>query len=370
MSPTSIAAPSDAKSRRHFLALLGAGGAGAVAALVTAGNSAYAHGTTEASSATSDPAIHGDNTVGGPGVVGTSDSGDGVSGSSTTGHGVSGFSSRDSGVFGRSETLNGVHGESPTGVGVAGDGSPTGIGVLGGSESGNGVHGNSGSGVGVFGHSQSGVGIAGGSETGFGVQGFSPGSIGVHGVTETNDGVMGLCTGDGSTGNSIGVHGFSANVGVSGESTGGVGVSGLSQTGGGVVGDSRGGGIGGRFQSQDGMGVQGLSPGDTPAVQAWSANLSSLISDGGLALDVIGKARFSTAGAGAVPRGANSVFVANAAVTGDSHITVTLTGDPGARQVRWIGRTPGSGLTVNLSPAPPSGRPQTPFTYLVVEPST
>ena len=90
--------------------------------------------------------------------------------------------------------------------------------------------------------------------------------------------------------------------------------------------------------------------------------------DGGLALEVTGRARFSTAGAGAVPQGQNSAFVANEAVTANSHVTVTLVGNPGSRQLQWVERNSGLGFTVHLTSAPPPGRPETDFTYLIVEP--
>lgn len=88
-----------------------------------------------------------------------------------------------------------------------------------------------------------------------------------------------------------------------------------------------------------------------------------------MALRVEGKSLFSTAGSAAVPAGQNSVFVANAAVTSDSHISATLVGDPGPRQLRWVAREPGNGFTVYFSGGPPGQRPQVPFTYLIVEPT-
>lgn len=89
----------------------------------------------------------------------------------------------------------------------------------------------------------------------------------------------------------------------------------------------------------------------------------------GFALKVDGKSAFSTAGAAVIPTGQSSVFVPDADVTGDSHISVTLVSDPGDRAVRWVDRTSGSGFTVHLSSAPPSKRPATSLTYLIVEPS-
>lgn len=113
-------------------------------------------------------------------------------------------------------------------------------------------------------------------------------------------------------------------------------------------------------RSDSGVGVEGTSVTGT-GVRASSGT--------GAALDVIGTAHFSTAGAATVPQGQNSTFVANTAVGTGSHITVTLTGNPGPRQLSWVQRDPGVGFTVHLTGAPPKQRPETPFTYLIVEPT-
>lgn len=86
-------------------------------------------------------------------------------------------------------------------------------------------------------------------------------------------------------------------------------------------------------------------------------------------LDVAGKARFSTAGTGTIPQGQNSFSVFNNAVTNLSHITVSLVTDPGERHVRWVSRNQGVGFTLFLTTAAPNKRPQTSFTYLIVEPA-
>jgi len=145
--------------------------------------------------------------------------------------------------------------------------------------------------------------------------------------------------------------------GVEGHNTaGGRGVYGHSQNGPGVKGVSGG-----------NPGVEGVAPGDFPGVRAVSRNLAEPNDpDGGLALDVVGKARFSTAGAGAVPARAVAVTVSNPAVTDKSHITVTLTGNPGRASVAWVERQPGSGFIVHLTAA--LLLRALPFTYLVVEP--
>src|SRR5437867_6381035 len=100
------------RDRRGLLTLVGAGGAAAVAALLSRSNGAQAHGTIHADSATPDPAIHGDNTDGGPGIEGTSNNGAGVSARSLNG----------TGVFSEGNTV-GVQGVSHGGEGVTGESS-------------------------------------------------------------------------------------------------------------------------------------------------------------------------------------------------------------------------------------------------------
>lgn len=123
---------------------------------------------------------------------------------------------------------------------------------------------------------------------------------------------------------------------------------------------------------EEARGVVGIAPGIAPAVQCLSgAAISDTFPpdpDGGLALDVVGKARFSTAGAATVPQGQNSVFVPNASVTPNSHISISLVSDPGPRQLRWVSRNGGSGFTVYFAGGLPGQRPATNFTYLIVEP--
>ncbi len=144
--------------------------------------------------------------------------------------------------------------------------------------------------------------------------------------------------------------------GVAGHSATGNGVQGTSDSFFGVVGDS-----------SNGYGVIGFSPGETnPAVVAYSGTRKGGgARDGGVALAVVGKAIFTTAGAEVVPAKADAVAVPNSAVTADSHITVTLTDDPGRASVAWVERDPGTGFTVHMSSRP---RSAVPFTYLIVEP--
>jgi hypothetical protein len=306
------------KSRRGLLALVGAGGAAALAALLSRSNGAQAgHGSLNASSSTADPAIHGDNTDGGPGVEGTSDSG--------------------FGVLGRSQSGDGVHGSSPSGT--AGHFT---------SQSGDGVSGESQSGFGVFGRSQSGPGVAGQSQSGNAVEGFSEIGAGAFVSSLSGPGV------DATSESGPGVLGWSP---------GGAGVTGIGSIlrGEGTV-------------PEVGPGVLGVAPGNAAAVQCVSGGVIGGDGppvpdpDGGLALDVVGKARFSTAGAGTIPTGQNSRFVPNPAVTANSHITVTLASNPGPRQLWWVEGNPGVGFRVRLTQAP-GPRPATNFTYLIVEPA-
>lgn len=53
----------------------------------------------------------------------------------------------------------------------------------------------------------------------------------------------------------------------------------------------------------------------------------------------------------------------NAAVTTNSHITVTLTADPGSAQILWVQKQTGS-FTIHLTRAVTNA---TSFTYLIVE---
>ena len=127
-----------------------------------------------------------------------------------------------------------------------------------------------------------------------------------------------------------------------------------------------------------GIGVQGAGPGgqgvgvygytfDGVGVKAHcvSAAVPGHPTGPELALEVVGKARFSTASAGIVPAWANAATVDNPAVTEQSHITVTFMGNPGWASVTWVERQPGTGFIVHLSSRPWR---KVPFTYLIVEP--
>lgn len=142
----------------------------------------------------------------------------------------------------------------------------------------------------------------------------------------------------------------------------GIGVHGSSGTGVAVSGFSPGTGTAVDGESQSGVGVRGITN-NPESIGVWALN-----SQGGFGLAVGGKSAFDTVGTGVVPAGQSSGFVAEGQVTADSHISVTLASDPGDRTIRWIERNPGSGFTVHLTTAPPSKRPATSLTYLVVEP--
>jgi hypothetical protein len=87
--------------------------------------------------------------------------------------------------------------------------------------------------------------------------------------------------------------------------------------------------------------------------------------DGGLALDVVGKARFSACGAGSVADKADSAVVAEPLVTGMSHISVAFMADPGDVGTHWVERNAGAGFVLHLSK---KSKGPAAFTYLVVEP--
>jgi hypothetical protein len=123
------------------------------------------------------------------------------------------------------------------------------------------------------------------------------------------------------------------------------GVHGFANTGTGVRGDS-----------QSGFGVSAASP-------------------QGIALKVEGKSAFATAGNGVIQAGMSHITVPEVHVTAQSHITVTLTGNPRshsisclwcrAAAVDWIERLAGVGFVIHLSRKFAN---KTPFSYLIVEP--
>jgi hypothetical protein len=161
-----------------------------------------------------------------------------------------------------------------------------------------------------------------------------------------------------------GVIGHGTDVGVVGSTswTKGVGVVGVTKEGISVLGE-----VGGRSNPR-GVAVQGNAGGESSVgVLAYAAM------DTATALQVQGRAQFSTASSGMIPAGQDSGAVSNPLVTVQSHVTVTLTGDPGQASstpgtkpvVVWVERQPGTGFVVHLSRAV---RMATQFTYLIVEP--
>lgn len=146
------------------------------------------------------------------------------------------------------------------------------------------------------------------------------------------------------------------------------GVAGASLGGGAAVDGFSNWGIGVKARGSSGVGVHGDTF-DGIGVRAQCLGAADPEHPMGpeLALDVIGKARFSTAGSGIVPAWANRATVDNEAVTGHSHVTVTFTRDPGRASVAWVQRQPGSGFVVHLSARP---HWDVPFTYLIVEANT
>lgn len=163
---------------------------------------------------------------------------------------------------------------------------------------------------------------------------------GVEGTSLRGPGVQGFSDG-------VAVHGRGRLIGVEGFSTFGQGVQGWSG---------------------HGIGVEGVST-EGVAVQAAGNEV---------ALRVIGRPEFFTAGSGVIPANQESTFVAQYLVTEKSHITVTLTGDPGQAAsapgskaaVAWVerpvvGPVGVAGFVVHLSRKVVR---ETPFTYLIVEP--
>jgi hypothetical protein len=262
----------EGKSRKDILKALGAAAAGAVAGGVLSAKEVEAsHGTLNAVSNSLAPAIHAENTGGGPGLEVTS--GDGM------------------------------------GVVVAGN---------------SGMLISAGQGTAVEAFSDEGAAMVARAVETHAIFGSSTQYAGVHGSGES--GVVGIAT---------------EEIGTFGD-----GVLGSSPNGNGVRGTSRAAGIGVKAEAE---------------------------SDAGTALQVDGRAKFSSAAAGSIAAGQDSAFVSNLTVTSLSHVTVTLTGDPGQASsapgskpvVVWVGRQPGTGFVIHMSRPV---RTATPFTYLIIEP--
>jgi hypothetical protein len=148
---------------------------------------------------------------------------------------------------------------------------------------------------------------------------------------------------------------------------GGTGVIGRADNGTGVLGDSNV-GPGVRGNANFGTGVYGLGGAHGVRGEAFLSGSVGVLAEnahGGIGLRVVGRASFSMCGGDAVPTGQASQFVANASVAASSHITVTLTGDPGRANLQWVERQPGTGFVVHMSRSVATA---VPFTYLIVEP--
>lgn len=238
-----------------------------------------------------------------------------------------------------------------------------------GAGAGNGVHGVSGTGAGVRGESQSGTGVTGSSATGTGGQ-FSSGSgnaLSVLGRATMTADVAAVAgdtlfventqAGEGG-GGAISAVAQGGGHAVEGIANGlGVGVRGVA--GADPFGEGPGDGVHG--SSGTGIGVLGHITGAGIGVEARSE------SPEGIALQVRGSARFSTAGSATILAGTDSAFVANPAVTEESHISVTFVSEPGSRQLTWVDRHPDTGFTVHTA-SQSKKAPETSLTYLVVEP--
>jgi hypothetical protein len=264
-----------------------------------------------------------------------------------------------------------LHVGSSGGGAIQGD-DPSGIGVLGTSSQSVGVYGASILNTGARGQSESGFGVAASSDSNWAVYAWSNSGNGVLGhrasTTGGGAGVQGFSGVSPSPSSlQVGVRGVGAEIGVLGESVvGGEGVEGRSIGGPGVKGHSFGGdGV------VPGVGVLGISSGEGVRGVSDVASGAGVVAEnvaGGTGLRVIGRARFSTAGTGTLPAGTESIFVSDPGVTADSHVSVTLTSNPGLRTVHWIELGPGSGFTVHLTPIPARlPHPATTFTFLVIE---
>lgn len=243
----------------------------------------------------------------GQGVSGSSGSGFGVHGQSWSGPGVGGVSETESGVVGR-RTSTEWGGEAGSSAGVFGA-AENGYGVFGEAAEGSGLYGRAVNGVGVQAHCQNGPAVlAFGGTASEDVR-----APGVRGLGFTDHGVVGETEHPGSAG-VFGVAERCLERGPCPDPALGTGVLG---------------------RSENGIGVRGESTGG-PGIEAYSER--------GLALRVTGTAGFATAATSAVQAGESSVAVADGRVTESSHITVTLTSDPGPRTLHWVNgvRAPGS----------------------------
>lgn len=214
------------------------------------------------------PAIKGENTSGGKGIIGgdgvtgiskagngihgITETGFGVLGESTSGRGVVAFSDTNYGLRAASRTSAGIRSSSVEGRGIEGW-TTNSEGVVGISTNGNGVWGQTeGAGTGVLGTSNTGAGVAGRSLKSSGVRGDSTDGHGVSGTSGNNYGIRGHSQ------KSAGIRGSSdIGRGVEGWATNSEGVVGISTNGNGVWGQTEGSGVGVLGTSKSGIGVYG-----------------------------------------------------------------------------------------------------------------
>jgi hypothetical protein len=292
------------RSRRNVLAMLGAGGAAAVATLFSRDQAHAGHDSTntlhlgEENFAPTGQETEVNANVDG---FGFRVNNNGASGEDAASGAVQGHS--DAGVAGRFTTSTGESLHCDGAVGIFGDVEDNLVLVENFQAGGNGISGTASGHYGVEGNNVS-------SEP-------EDGSAGVVGVSS-----------DGEN------YGAGPGTGVAGGSGTGTGVQGFAPTGIGVSGNS-----------SDGTGVRAFS-------------------ENGTALSVQGKAAFANAGSAQVGAGQSSAFVNQDKVTAYSHVTVTLTSDAAGRSVSWVNRDPGNGFTVHLTKKGPAVG----FTFLVVEP--
>jgi hypothetical protein len=193
-----------------------------------------------------------------------------------------------------------------------------------------------------------GVGLAGQGGKGVPNDAGGVGVLGSGGGPSDNrgDGVWGITNSPGSAG----VFGFNFGVGPA--------VRGYSAVVTGQRPSPTGNGVGVEGKSGGGKGVHGAASAEG-GIGVLAEHTGS-----GRGLAVKGRAGLSTCGNDTVAAGRKSKTVSNSAVTAKSHVTVSLTSDPGSAQTLWVQRQAGS-FTVHLTSAVGNA---TSFSYLIVEP--
>lgn len=290
-------------------------------------NSATPHSGVFGSSSGKAPGVHGTSrTLGVLGRAALQDS----TAALTDGIGVLGQSGSGPGVEGRSTTGPGLRGVSPE-LGVFG-GSPK-VGVLGQAKLPPPSPDLS-DGTGVLGQSKGGAGVRGQSSSGPGLDGFSDSAPGVRGASGSGPGVLGV-----ANATNPGVVGSSTTplAGVNGHTTsGGPAVHGIAQG--------------------PGRGVLGT------ALQAGGTGVVAENPAGGLALDVLGKARFATAGLAVIPANATSVSVTAPVDPATSLALVTPLADT-QRRALFVTMSAGS-FSINVDD---KNHPAIPVAWLIIE---